>query len=98
MDAIDGAFPSCVQLWRGAVLSTIAHAVWSAPDGDPIEFVRWYGDLYLVNDWEGTLGAVAFAGTRGEHLVGAFNDSHSPRTPDYRRHHGLPPCDLEAYF
>lgn len=66
------------DLWRGCVLSTIVHAVWLVRHPELAHEQSWDGLNYNVQDTMGSLGTVTF-GTEG--TVGAFFDSHSPRSP-----------------
>jgi hypothetical protein len=69
---------SSTELWRGCVLATIAHAIFTAHHPELTNEQSWDGVNYNVQDSEGSLGTVTFApgGT-----VGAFFDSHSRRNP-----------------
>lgn len=71
-------FPSGNQLWRGAILSTVAHAVWEASHDFSLESVAWDDTAYLVSDSQGTVGVVLFG---DDSLVGLFKDTESSRTP-----------------
>ncbi len=63
---------------NGAILATIAHAVWIARDPTLAVAQGWDGRNYLLNDHAGTIGTVTF-GEDG--LVGVFFDAKSPRSP-----------------
>ncbi len=66
------------QLWRGAVLSTIAHAIWIAQDPILAYEQSWDGRNYNIQDSQGALGTITFAELG---VIGAFFDAHSPRSP-----------------
>ena len=65
-------FPEQRLVRPGAVLGTIAHAVFvaSAPDMEACH--GWDGENYCVNNYSGGRGAIAF---RGDRFVGVFFDS-----------------------
>jgi hypothetical protein len=73
-----GTFPKRDRLWRGAIMGTIAHAIWVAqyPDFDYEQ--TWDGTNYSLQDTEGARGTIVFT---DDALVGVFFDSHSPRNP-----------------
>ncbi|MFZ3087065.1 MAG: hypothetical protein WA123_03275 [Methylotenera sp.] len=66
------------QLWDGALLGTIAHAVWVA--GEPLLFAAqsWDGHNYLLNDSSGTIATVTFVDKK---VVAVFFDANSSRNP-----------------
>lgn len=72
------SFPRASQLWSGAILGTIAHAIWVASDPTLAYQLSWDGINYSRQDSMGTRGTITFAGDR---LVGAFFDENSPRNP-----------------
>lgn len=78
MTADQEAFPHRLQLWRGAILSTIAWAIWVAHHPFFSGELSWDGPNYVLNNSQGTNGTVTFAGDR---VVGAFFDLHSSRSP-----------------
>jgi len=69
---------SSIELWRGCVLATIAHAIFTAHHPELANEQSWDGINYNLQDSQGSLGTVSFApaGT-----VGGFFDSHSQRNP-----------------
>lgn len=66
------------QLWRGAMLSTIAHAIWITPDRLLSYEVSWDGINYSRNNTQGTRGTITFHRDR---VVAVFCDDDSPRAP-----------------
>jgi hypothetical protein len=66
------------DIWSGAVLATIGHAVYNAFYYSDAWYVSWDGLVYLVNSGTGTRGSIVFDNGR---LVAAFCDVHSPRAP-----------------
>jgi hypothetical protein len=73
--ALKGAIvstPSLTGLRAGALLGSIVHA--TVQPRFAMFFEGWFGDLYYLNDWQGTNGAVMFF-VGG--AVGAFYDVHS---------------------
>ena len=66
------------DLRRGAILATIAHAIWVARDPTLAAAQGWDGRNYLLNDHAGTIGTITFA---DDGLVGVFFDAKSPRSP-----------------
>lgn len=75
------AFPTRSELWWGAVIHTVAHAVFLAPDPSLANEVSWDGINYNRQDSQGACGTVTFA---ADGLVGVYFDAHSARSP-YRR-------------
>jgi hypothetical protein len=69
---------SPTELWRGCVLATIAHAIFTVHSPELANEQSWDGVNYSIQDSQGSLGTVTFAkvGT-----VAAFFDSHSRRSP-----------------
>ena len=90
MTTQSGEFPTRTQLWRGAILNTIAHAVWFASKFRGY-YVQWDGDTYVLDDAAGTRGAIVF-GRQG--LVGTFCSGESRRAPWLTEE----PYDLSQYF
>src|SRR5687767_1449256 len=68
------AFPERAMLWRGAILGTIAHAIWVAAGASLTVLQQWDGSNYNLNDVSGARGTVTFT---PERLVAAFRDEHS---------------------
>lgn len=85
------SFPTRSQLWWGAVLTTVAHAVFLAPDPSLANIVSWDGINYYRQDSQRARGTLTFA---VDGLVGVFFDEHSPRSP-YRRGRAY---TLDTYF
>lgn len=74
----DSSFPQRVQLWRGALLTTIAHAMWVTQYPTLAYEVSWDGLFYSRQNTQGTYGTIAFVKNG---LVGVFRDDKSPRAP-----------------
>ena len=74
MSDAPSAFPDRATLWRGAILGTIAHAIWVAADPSLAVLQQWDGLNYSLNDAAGARGTVTFT---PERLVAAFRDEHS---------------------
>jgi len=70
--------PTNSQLWRGAVLSTIAHAIAVVADPSFAYELGWDGPNYVHQDSQGTRGTVTFL---DGFAIGAFCDDNSPRAP-----------------
>lgn len=66
------------QLRRGALLGTLAHAIWVSENPLMAAMQSWDGPNYLLNDMSGTLGTITFA---ENDIIGAFFDSKSSRNP-----------------
>jgi hypothetical protein len=97
MDGRVDRFPSRAELWQGVVLGTIAHAIWVAPDATYAYSQGWDGPNYLLKDGSGDVGAITFT---PEHVVAAFFDLHSDRSP-HRASSRLPfgsPYHADDYF
>jgi hypothetical protein len=69
---------SATQLWNGCILTTIAHAIFTAHHPELANEQSWDGINYNIQDSEGALGTVTFS-PKG--TIGAFFDAHSPRNP-----------------
>jgi hypothetical protein len=67
------AFPERATLWRGAILGTIAHAIWVAAGASLTVLQQWDGLNYSLNDVSGARGTVTFT---PERVVAAFRDEH----------------------
>lgn len=78
MNTDQEAFPHPLQLWRGAILSTIAWAIWVAHHPFFTGELSWDGPNYVLDNSQGTKGTITFAEDR---IVGAFFDLHSSRSP-----------------
>lgn len=72
------SFPQCMQLWKGAILGTIAHAIRVTSNPDFSHEQSWDGSNYSVQDSMGSRGTISFA---KERIVGVFFDKDSPRNP-----------------
>ncbi|MES2208315.1 MAG: hypothetical protein V4525_16145 [Pseudomonadota bacterium] len=66
------------QLYHGALLGTIAHAVWVAKEPLLAAMQSWHGHTYLLNDMSGTIATITFD---NEHVVAVFFDANSSRNP-----------------
>jgi hypothetical protein len=73
------SFPLIRDLWRGALLNTIAHAVWITADSLLAYEVGWDGKNYLRQDSMGASSAIHFADNNT--VVGAFFSSKSIYQP-----------------
>jgi hypothetical protein len=71
-------FPKRDDIWRAAIVSTIAHAIWVVQHPLLAYEQSWTGDVYTIQDSQGTRGSIAF---RGNYTLGAFFDSESPFNP-----------------
>lgn len=71
-------FPRRNDLWRGAILNTIAHAIWITSRPLLAYELSWDGSNYSRQDTMGTHGTVSFY---EDSVVGVFFDLHSPRNP-----------------
>lgn len=69
---------SAQQLHQGAVMGTIAHAIWIADDPLVGALQAWDGPHYLLNDISGTIATITFD-TAG--VIAVFFDANSPRNP-----------------
>jgi hypothetical protein len=78
MDSGREPFPPRMRLWQGAILGTIAHAIWIVADPLLAAEQSWDGPNYNVQDSMGSRGTITFA---GERAVGVFFDAHSRRSP-----------------
>ena len=86
-------FPTVAQLFQGAVLATIANALFNAgTEGGAYEH-WWDGDTYYLTNSQGSRGAITFIGTRT--AVGYLFTSHSPRNPFPQ---GQPPYDPSPWL
>lgn len=72
-------FPLIRDLWRGALLNTIAHAVWITADSSLAYEVGWDGKNYLRQDSMGASSAIHFADANT--VVGAFFSANSHYQP-----------------
>src|SRR5262245_29519005 len=77
-DAHEASF-SKAQLFEGAVLSTIAHAIWVLADPLLAGEQGWDGPNYCLTDGSGDFGAITFS---EQITVAAFFDVHSTRNPN----------------
>lgn len=67
-----------IDLWRGCVFATIAHAIFVAHHPELANEQFWDGLNYNIQDSQGTIGTITFAKTG---TVAAFFDSRSRRSP-----------------
>lgn len=84
-------FPTRLQLWRGAILRSIAHAVFIANNDLLAYEVSWDGANYNLNNTQGCHGTITFG---KDYVIGAFFDVHSSRSP-FRGHKSY---DLDSFF
>jgi hypothetical protein len=86
-------FPSRTQLWNGAMLHTIAHALWISETQNDYG-VEWDSQSYLRNNGSGDYAAITFS----DHLiVGVFFGHESNRSPFGYRHEN-PGYNYRPYF
>jgi hypothetical protein len=69
---------SRTQIYEGAVLSTIAHAIWVLAHPLLAGEEGWDGPNYYLTDGSGDYGAITFS---EQITVAAFYDVHSTRSP-----------------
>lgn len=78
MDRGPAKFPQGTELWYGAILGTLAHAIWIMPNPTLAYELSWDGPNYNRQNSQGTRGTITFLDGR---VVGAFRDDTSPRAP-----------------
>jgi hypothetical protein len=66
------------DLWRGTILATIAHGIFTAGHPELAHEQSWDPPNYNLQDSQGSLGTITFG---QEGTVGIFFDLHSPRNP-----------------
>lgn len=66
------------QLWTGALLNTIGHAIVCAADPSLAYEHSWDGQNYSIQNSAGARGTITFA---PDTMVGVFFDAASPRNP-----------------
>jgi len=71
-------FPKRDDIWRAAIVSTIAHATWVAQHPLLAYEQSWTDHVYSIQDSQGTRGSIAFM---DKYTLGAFFDSESPFNP-----------------
>ena len=102
------AFPLSVRLWQGAVLATIANAIFRAVDDSFVGGRTWNGSHYWLNDDQGAFGVVGFRDSmalRDWRIVALLCDSNTDRSgwepgthpPDWRPRLAGMPADLRAW-
>ena len=69
---------SAQQLHQGAIMGTIAHAIWIADDPLVGALQAWDGPHYLLNDISGTIATITFDAAG---VIAVFFDASSPRNP-----------------
>jgi hypothetical protein len=69
---------TAIELRNGAILGTIAYAVWLNRDPLLCGMQSWNSNLYLLNDFGGTLATIAFI---DNFAVGGFFDANSIHSP-----------------
>lgn len=77
--AMDSNFPTKAQLWNGAMLATIAHAIFTASHPELSHELSWDGLNYNRQNSQGSRGTITFA--NDGRVVGVFFDKDSPRNP-----------------
>ena len=83
--------PSAEQFRKGALLASIAHAIWIVSDATLAYERQWVDGTYCVNNSGGLTGAVYM---EAKALVGAVFDESSPRNPL----RGEIPADPDRYL
>ncbi|HRQ36762.1 MAG TPA: hypothetical protein PLD25_02475 [Chloroflexota bacterium] len=78
MSTNNDSFPSVQQLRQGAILGTIAHAIWLIQYPDFAHEQSWDGINYSVQDSQGTRGTITFS---DNDVIGVFRDENSRRSP-----------------
>ena len=86
-----GGFPERKQIWPGAVLGSIVHAIIVSRYPNISNEQSWDGANYNVQDSMGSRGTIAFS---GDNLVGVFFDERSPRNP----FHSKKPYELNWFL
>lgn len=78
MTTLQNDFPSVTTLRQGAILRTIAHALFMARDALMQNEVSWDGDNYNRQNTQGARGTITFSpiGT-----IGVFQDENAERNP-----------------
>lgn len=66
------------QLRNGAIIATLAHAIWVARHPELAGEQSWDGINYNVQDTQGAIGTITFAPAG---VVAVFFDANSPRSP-----------------
>jgi hypothetical protein len=87
------AYPRTETLRRGVLLRAIVNAVMVAKEPDLARFLSWDGRNYVLNNADGTYGAITF---EAGDVVGVFFDSQSDRNPHTSV--GSYDYDIDAYF
>lgn len=91
--------PLVQDLRTGAILYSIAHAIFTAAHPFLAYEVWWDGMNYVRSDTQGTRGAITF---KNDAVVGVFFDHESPRSPYNRRRNSFPfskkESDIDRYF
>jgi hypothetical protein len=75
---ISNGFPTRSQLWNGAILVSIAHAIFMTESTELGYEVSWDGFNYCRQDSQGTRGTFTF-GPDG--LIAVIRDDDSPKAP-----------------
>src|SRR5207248_1258528 len=85
------AFPQQRLIWPGAILGSIAHAIFVSHCPDLSCEQSWDGSNYNVQDSAGSRGTIAFS---GEKFVGVFFYERSDRNP----FHSKSEYELDRFF
>ena len=88
-------FPQRDDIWHAAIVSTIAHAVWVIQHPLLAYEQIWTGDVYSIQDSQGTRGSIAF---RDKYILGAFFDSESHFNPFSERDLHDDNYDIDRFF
>lgn len=78
MTNIEEQVPDRKQLWSGAILASIVHAIMMVEYSDISHEQSWDGMNYSVQNSMGSRGTITFSGDK---VVGVFFDEDSPRNP-----------------
>ncbi|MCQ3929356.1 MAG: hypothetical protein DPW16_02770 [Chloroflexi bacterium] len=93
--------PLVQDLRTGAILYSIAHAIFTAAHPFLAYEVWWDGMNYVRSDTQGTYGAITF---KNDAVVGVFFDHESPRSPYNRKRNSFlfskkeKEFDIDRYF
>lgn len=71
-------YPKTAVLWRGVILRAILHAIMISKELELAALLSWDGKNYVINNLDGTYGAITFD---GGNVVGVFFDAQSRHNP-----------------
>ncbi len=81
----EGGYPEKQSIWSGAVLGSIAHAIFVCRHPLFSNEQSWDGTNYNVQDSVGSRGTIAFEGAQAEKVVGVFFYEKSNRNPFHKK-------------